>query len=53
MLGSLQDLALLWEGRLGDFLVSLGVVADLRLAGSSGGRVSPIRSVGIGVQYWG
>ncbi|KAI5478292.1 mitochondrial distribution and morphology protein 10 [Pseudohyphozyma bogoriensis] len=47
------DLALMWEGRLGEFLVSLGVVADLRLATSSGGRTSPIRSVGFGVQYWG
>lgn len=46
-----QDLALLWEGRVGDFLVSLGVVADLRLASRSGGRTSPIRSVGIGLQY--
>lgn len=42
----------MWEGRLGDFLVSLGVVADLRLASRSGGRTSPIRSVGIGIQYW-
>lgn len=47
-----QDLALLWEGRLGDFLVSLGVVADLRLATRSGGRTSPIRTMGIGLQYW-
>ncbi|KAK4705581.1 hypothetical protein P7C70_g621, partial [Phenoliferia sp. Uapishka_3] len=46
------DLALMWEGRLGDFLVSLGVVADLRLASRSGGRTSPIRTVGIGIQYW-
>ncbi|KAM0755591.1 hypothetical protein T439DRAFT_295573 [Meredithblackwellia eburnea MCA 4105] len=46
------DLALMWEGRLGSFLVSLGVVADLRLASRSGGRMNPIRSVGIGVQYW-
>ncbi|GAA6032045.1 hypothetical protein JCM8097_003402 [Rhodosporidiobolus ruineniae] len=47
-----SDVALLWEGRLGDFLVSLGLVADLRLATHSRGRVSPIRSVGLGVSYW-
>ncbi|ORY39257.1 hypothetical protein BCR35DRAFT_323000 [Leucosporidium creatinivorum] len=47
------DLALLWEGRLGDFLISAGIVADLRLASQKGGRMSPIRSVGLGVQYWG
>lgn len=41
-----------WEGRLGDFLVSLGVVADLRLATQSRGRASPIRSVGVGISYW-
>ena len=45
-------MALLWEGRLGDFLVSLGVVADLRLASQRGGRMSPIKSVGVGLQYW-
>lgn len=33
--------------------MSMGVVADLRLATRSGGRRSPIRSVGIGIQYWG
>jgi distribution and morphology protein 10 len=58
-----SDLALLWEGKLGDFLVSLGVVADLRFAGRKGGGggggaggrgvVNPIRSVGVGIQYWG
>ncbi|SCV68438.1 BQ2448_559 [Microbotryum intermedium] len=48
-----QDVSLLWEGRLGDFLVSLGVVADLRLAAKSAGRISPIRSIGVGLQYWG
>ncbi|KDE09736.1 hypothetical protein MVLG_00138 [Microbotryum lychnidis-dioicae p1A1 Lamole] len=48
-----SDVSLLWEGRLGDFLVSLGVVADLRLATKSAGRVSPIRSIGVGLQYWG
>lgn len=49
-----SDMSLLWEGRLGDFLVSLGVVADLRLTGSRrGNRVNPIRSVGVGIQYWG
>ncbi|BGP12514.1 hypothetical protein JCM10213_007642 [Rhodosporidiobolus nylandii] len=47
-----SDLALMWEGRLGDFLVSLGLVADLRLASRSRGRVSPIRSVGVGISYW-
>lgn len=52
-LHTVQDLALLWEGRLGDFLVSAGIVADLRLASGKGGRVSPIRSVGVGIQYWG
>lgn len=41
-----------WEGRLGDFLVSLGLVADLKLASQSRGRVSPIRSVGVGISYW-
>ncbi|KAM0793398.1 hypothetical protein ACM66B_000850 [Microbotryomycetes sp. NB124-2] len=46
------DLALLWEGRVGDFLVSAGLVADLRLASRRGGRTSPIKSVGLGVQYW-
>ncbi|KAK4055267.1 Mitochondrial distribution and morphology protein 10 [Microbotryomycetes sp. JL201] len=46
------DMALLWEGRVGDFLVSLGLVADLRLASRRGGRTSPIKSVGLGVQYW-
>lgn len=50
---SQQDLALLWEGRLGDFLISAGVVADLRLASQKAGRMSPIRSVGVGIQYWG
>ncbi|GAA5894343.1 hypothetical protein JCM5296_005144 [Sporobolomyces johnsonii] len=47
-----SDIAMLWEGRLGDFLVSLGLVADLRLATQSRGRVSPIRSVGVGISYW-
>ncbi|GAA5918846.1 hypothetical protein JCM1841_002768 [Sporobolomyces salmonicolor] len=47
-----SDVAMLWEGRLGDFLVSLGLVADLRLATQSRGRVSPIRSVGVGISYW-
>ncbi|GAA5969098.1 hypothetical protein JCM11641_007467 [Rhodosporidiobolus odoratus] len=47
-----SDLALLWEGRLGDFLVCAGLVADLRLASRSRGRVSPIRSVGVGISYW-
>ncbi|GAA5885362.1 hypothetical protein JCM3774_004562 [Rhodotorula dairenensis] len=48
-----SDLAILWEGRVGDFIVSAGVVADLRLATRSRGRLSPIRSVGLGVSYWG
>ncbi|GAA5922038.1 Mdm10p [Sporobolomyces koalae] len=47
-----SDVAMTWEGRLGDFLVSLGVVADLRLATQSRGRVSPIQSVGLGISYW-
>ncbi|GAA6006693.1 hypothetical protein JCM10207_005023 [Rhodosporidiobolus poonsookiae] len=47
-----SDIALLWEGRLGDFLVSLGLVADLRLATHKGGRVSPLRSIGLGISYW-
>ncbi|GAA5861175.1 hypothetical protein JCM8547_008508 [Rhodosporidiobolus lusitaniae] len=47
-----SDVAMLWEGRLGDFLVSCGLVADLRLASSSRGRVSPIQSVGLGISYW-
>ncbi|GAA5896367.1 Mdm10p [Sporobolomyces salmoneus] len=47
-----SDVAMTWEGRLGDFLVSLGLVADLRLATQSRGRVSPIRSVGLGISYW-
>ncbi|GAA5842979.1 hypothetical protein JCM11251_007303 [Rhodosporidiobolus azoricus] len=47
-----SDIAMLWEGRLGDFLVSLGLVANLRLATSRWGRVSPIRSVGVGISYW-
>ncbi|GAA6061051.1 hypothetical protein JCM10212_004625 [Sporobolomyces blumeae] len=47
-----SDIAMSWQGRMGDFLVSLGVVADLRLATKSRGRVSPIRSVGLGVSYW-
>ncbi|GAA5892049.1 hypothetical protein JCM6882_005678 [Rhodosporidiobolus microsporus] len=47
-----SDVAMLWEGRLGDFLVSLGLVADLRLATSRRGRLSPIRSVGVGISYW-
>ncbi|GJN92230.1 hypothetical protein Rhopal_005260-T1 [Rhodotorula paludigena] len=46
------DVALLWEGRLGDFLVSAGLVADLRRATQSRGRISPIRSVGLSVSYW-
>lgn len=49
----IQDLAMLWEGRMGDFIVSAGIVADLRLATRSRGRLSPIRSVGLGVSYWG
>ncbi|GAA5981303.1 hypothetical protein JCM10908_004059 [Rhodotorula pacifica] len=48
-----SDLAMLWEGRMGDFIVSAGFVADLRLATRSRGRISPIRSVGLGVSYWG
>lgn len=55
MVGDLlpQDLGVMWQGQLGDFLLSIGVVADLRLATGTGGRRNPIRSVGIGVQYWG
>jgi len=44
--------ALLWEGRLGDFLVSAGLVADLRQATLSRGRRSPISSVGMSLSYW-
>ncbi|BGP36484.1 Mitochondrial distribution and morphology protein 10 [Rhodotorula kratochvilovae] len=44
--------ALLWEGRLGDFLLSAGLVADIRQATLSRGRTSPIRSVGLSVSYW-
>ncbi|GAA5950970.1 hypothetical protein JCM3765_004644 [Sporobolomyces pararoseus] len=47
-----SDVAMTWEGRLGDFLVSLGLVADLKLATQSRGRISPIRSVGLGISYW-
>lgn len=47
-----SDVAMTWEGRLGDFLVSLGLVADLKLATQSRGRASPIRSVGVGISYW-
>ncbi|GAA5993872.1 hypothetical protein JCM5350_006828 [Sporobolomyces pararoseus] len=47
-----SDVAMTWEGRLGDFLVSLGLVADLKLATQSRGRISPIRSVGVGISYW-
>lgn len=48
----LQNMALLWEGRVGQCLVSAGMVADLRLATKQGGRRSPIRSVGLSVMYW-
>lgn len=45
-------MALLWEGRLGDFLVSLGMVANLGLgAPVQGVRTSPVTSVGVGLTY--
>lgn len=47
-----QDVAMLWEGRLGDFIVSAGLVADIRLATQSRGRISPIRSIGLSASYW-
>ncbi|BGO92756.1 hypothetical protein NBRC10512_007875 [Rhodotorula toruloides] len=46
------DVAMLWEGRLGDFIVSAGLVADIRLATQSRGRISPIRSIGLSASYW-
>lgn len=64
-----QDLAIAWEGKLGSFLVSIGLVADLRSPSSSSSSSSTassssqrsrgsqpphfIKSFGIGVQYWG
>lgn len=45
-------MALLWEGKVGNFLLSAGLVADLRLASKQGGRKSPIKSVGLSAMYW-
>ncbi|TRM68299.1 hypothetical protein BD626DRAFT_393878 [Schizophyllum amplum] len=41
-----RDLALLWEGRVRNMLVALGVVGDL------GSRKSPIRAIGVELAYY-
>lgn len=40
------EIALLWEGRLRNVLVSLGVVADLS------SRIKPVRALGVDIQYF-
>ncbi|KAF5393969.1 hypothetical protein D9757_000201 [Collybiopsis confluens] len=43
-----NDVAVLWEGRMRNMLISLGVVADF----SSHGRVKPIRAMGMELAYF-
>jgi mitochondrial distribution and morphology protein 10 len=44
--GTSRGITLLWEGRYGKTLFSLGLIADLT------SRISPIRSVGLQFQYF-
>ena len=41
-----QDLALLWEGRVRNMLVALGVVGDFS------SRTRPIRAIGLELAYY-
>ncbi|KIK65471.1 hypothetical protein GYMLUDRAFT_194079 [Collybiopsis luxurians FD-317 M1] len=43
-----NDVAILWEGRMRNMLISLGVIADF----SSHGRVKPIRAMGMELAYF-
>ncbi|KAJ4472282.1 mitochondrial distribution and morphology protein 10 [Lentinula aciculospora] len=43
-----NDVAILWEGRMRNMLISLGVIADF----SSQGRVKPIRAMGMELAYF-
>nr|CAG8543802.1 9895_t:CDS:2 [Entrophospora candida] len=45
-IGTSKNAKLLWEGRYGNILFSLGVIADLS------SRLSPIKSVGLQFQYF-
>jgi len=44
--GTSRGVTLLWEGRYGKTLFSLGLIADLT------SRISPIRSIGLQFQYF-
>jgi mitochondrial distribution and morphology protein 10 len=42
----MQDVALMWEGRLRNMLVSLGVVSDFS------SRLKPIKAIGLELSYF-
>ena len=43
---SLQDISLLWEGRLHNMLVSFGIVSNLT------SRSKPIKAIGLELSYF-
>ncbi|KAJ3824304.1 mitochondrial distribution and morphology protein 10 [Lentinula raphanica] len=43
-----NDVAILWEGRMRNMLISLGVIADF----STHGRIKPIRAMGMELAYF-